>query len=231
MGHLSDHREDRALGGLPHRPVRLVGGAGQRRADQHRIDQLTGPARELLGGAADQLREDDARVTARAEQGRARDRRDDLVATDLVDCAFAGGLDQAVELLQDGPQRQHHVVARVTVRDREDIQVVDLLAPVLERGEAGFDERAKANDGRIGHRRRAAGWMLVSATGATEALPRLGDLAGLEAARAHIHAAGRPAVVDPHPLEVGIKTPIRGHHRVAAAMAERGALGADVTDL
>ena len=66
---------------------------------------------------------------------RAGDRRDDLVAVDLLDRAGLRGVDQPIELLQDGPERQHHVVARVAVGDREHVQVVDLLTPVFERGE------------------------------------------------------------------------------------------------
>ena len=52
---------------------------------------------------------------------------------------------------QHRPQRQHHVVARVAVGDREHVQVVDLLAPLLERGKAGLHERAEAEDRGIAH--------------------------------------------------------------------------------
>ena len=85
VGHLAHHGQDRALGRLTHRSVCLVGSARQCRADQDRIDQLARAAGELLGGAADQLREDHARVPARTEERGAGDRVDDLVAADLVD--------------------------------------------------------------------------------------------------------------------------------------------------
>src|SRR5437868_2764464 len=52
-------------------------------------------------------------------------------------------------------------------------------------------------------------------------LERLGYLPGLQAARAHVYAPGRPGVVDPHALEVRIEPSLRGHHRVAAAVTER----------
>src|SRR5581483_12058742 len=58
-----------------------------------------------------------------------------------------------------------------------------------------------------------------------------GDLAGLQAPRAHVDPARRPVVVDPDPLEVRVKPPPGGHHRVATAVAERGALLAHMTDL
>ena len=150
--HLAHDGQDRPLGRLAHRPVRLVGGARERGADQHRVDELAGTARELLGGAADQLGEDHAGVAAGAEQRRARDRGDDLVAADVVDRPVLGGAGEPVELLQHGAQREHHVVARVAVGDREHVQVVDLLAARLERRETGLDDRAEADEARIGHR-------------------------------------------------------------------------------
>ena len=157
VGHLAHDGQDRALGGLADRAVGLVGGPRQRGADQDRVDELAGPAGQLLGGAADQLREDHARVAARAEQRRPRDRGDDLVAADVVDRAVLGGTGEPVELLQHGPQRQHHVVARVAVGDREHVEVVDLLAPLLERRKARLEHRPEANDAGIGHRACDAG--------------------------------------------------------------------------
>src|SRR5207302_1791829 len=77
----------------------------------------------------------------------------DLVAPDVVDRAFLGCARQPIQLLQHGAQRQHHVVAGVAVGDREHVQVVDLFAARLQRGEARFNRPAKANDAGIGHRR------------------------------------------------------------------------------
>src|SRR5205823_6929876 len=74
---------------------------------------------------------------------------------------------------------------------------------------------------------------LVAATAARlfGHLGGLGDLARLQAARADVHAPGSPAIVDADLLEVGLEAPLGGHHRVAAAVAERGALAAGMTDL
>ena len=77
--------------------------------------------------------EDDAAVAARAEQRRAGDGVDDLVATDLVDLALGG---EIVELGEHGAQGQRHVVPRVAVGDREDVQVVDLLAAAIRAARA-----------------------------------------------------------------------------------------------
>ena len=70
--------------------VGAVGGAGHGGGDQHRVHELAGARDQLLGGAADQLAEDDAGVAARAEQRGAGDGVDDLVAADLVDLALRG---------------------------------------------------------------------------------------------------------------------------------------------
>ena len=71
--HLAHDRDHRALGRVAHRRVGGVGGARERGRDEHRVDELAGPARQLLGGAAHDLREDHAAVAARAEQRGARD--------------------------------------------------------------------------------------------------------------------------------------------------------------
>ena len=175
-GHLAHDGEDRALGRLAHGAVGAVGGARHRGADQDRVDELAGARGQLLGGAADQLREDHAAVAARAEQRRAGDGLDDLVAADLVDLALLG---EPVELVEHGAQRERHVVPRVAVGDREDVQVVDLVAACLELRERTLDDGAEADEGR--DRTRVAVRL------------GLGDLAGLQAARADVHALGAPA--------------------------------------
>ena len=58
---------------------------------------------------------------------------------------------QPVELVEHGAQRQRHVVARVTVGDREDVEVVDLLAPRLEMRQRALDDGAEPDQARIGH--------------------------------------------------------------------------------
>ena len=154
--HLAHHGQDRALRGIAHRVIGAIGRARHRRADQHRIDQLAGPRGELLGGTADQLREDHARIATRPEQRGARDGVDDLVAPDLVERALAL---EPVELGEHRVQRQHHVVAGVAVGDREHVEVVDLLAACLQLRQRALDDGTEADEARIGQvGRRATPW-------------------------------------------------------------------------
>ena len=81
--HLAEDGQHRPLGRLADRVVGGVGGTGEGRGDQHRVDQLAGPARQLLGGAADDLAEDHAGVAARAHQRRPGQRLDELGAIEL----------------------------------------------------------------------------------------------------------------------------------------------------
>jgi hypothetical protein len=118
--------------------------ARQRGTDQHRIDQLTRSADQLLRRTADQLGQDHAGVAAGAQQRRPGDRAHNLFPADLVERVTLGSLEQAIQFLQHGPQREHHVVARVAIGDREDVQIVDLLAPFLQRDKARLHERAEA---------------------------------------------------------------------------------------
>jgi hypothetical protein len=117
---------------------------------------MSSPGRliELLGRAADELGEDHAAVAAGAEQRGAGDRVDDLVAADLVDRAVLLLVEQAVELAEHRAQRQRHVVARVAVGDREDVEVVDLLATGLQLGEPSGDDRPEAGEVGVGRHRR-----------------------------------------------------------------------------
>ena len=135
--------------GRAHGAVGAVGRARHRRADQHRVDELAGARDQLLGGAADQLGEDHAGVAARAQQRGAGDRVDDLLAADLVERALVLG--EPVELVEHRAQRQRHVVAGVAVGDREDVEVVDLLAACLELAERALDDGAEAEKAGIGH--------------------------------------------------------------------------------
>src|SRR5690348_15385272 len=52
-------------------------------------------------------------------------------------------------------------------------------------------------------------------------LRSLCDLAGLQAARADVHAPRRPAIVDADLLQVRLKAPLGCDHRVTAAVPER----------
>ena len=83
------------------------------------------------------------------DDGRPRHGVDDATAADLVE---RGALAECVELAQDRAQRQRHVVARVAVGDREDVQVVDLLAARLEVRERARNSGPEADEIGIGHR-------------------------------------------------------------------------------
>src|SRR5215213_411115 len=72
---------------------------------------------------------------------------------------------------------------------------------------------------------------LGSATAGRPPRLRLGDLAGLQAARAHVHAPRRTArLPDAHLLQVRVEPPLGGDHRMGAGLPERGALAAGMTD-
>ena len=71
------------------------------------------------------------------------------VAADLVERALVLG--EPVELVEHGAQRQRHVVAGVAVGDREDVEVVDLLAACLELAERALDDGAEPEKAGIGH--------------------------------------------------------------------------------
>ena len=157
MSHLAHHGEDGALRRVAHRAVGLIGGARERGSDEHGVHQLAGPADQLLGGAANELGQDDAAVAAGAEQRRPGHGGDDLVAPDLVDGAALGGVGEPVELGEDGAQGQHHVVAGVPVGDGEHVEVVDLLAARFERGQSRLDQGTEANDAGIGDPRLVGG--------------------------------------------------------------------------
>ena len=58
---------------------------------------------------------------------------------------------EPVELVEHGAQRERHVVAGVAVGDREDVEVVDLLAASFELAEGALDDGAEADEAGIGH--------------------------------------------------------------------------------
>ena len=147
VGHRAHRAQHRALGRLAHRVIGGVGRAGERGGHEHRIHQLAGARRQLLGGAAHDLREDHAAVAARAQQRGAGHGGHQLLAPDHVERLAA----EPVELLEHGAQGHGHVVPRVAVGDREDVQVVDLGAAALELGERGGHDPAKADQALVGH--------------------------------------------------------------------------------
>jgi hypothetical protein len=124
---------------------------------------------------------------------------------------------EIVELGEHGTEGQRHVVARIAVGDREDVQVVDLMPPRFEVRERSLDDEAETEEARIGHgvRGRPLG---------------LRDLACFEAARADVNALRRTALNDPDLLDVDIETTLGRDHGVGATLAEGGALAAGVTD-
>ena len=146
-GHLAEHRQHRPLGRLADRFVRRLGGTRERRGDQHRVDQFPRSAGELLGRSADDLAEDHTRVAAGAHQRSARQRIHQLRAADLVDHLAV----EAIELVADRAQRQRHVVPGVAVGDREYVQIVDLLAPLLEMCGGRADHAPESLYGGISH--------------------------------------------------------------------------------
>ncbi len=146
--HRPDGGEHRPLGGIAYRGVRRVRRPGEGGRHQDRVDELPAPARELLGRAAHDLREDHAAVAASPEERRPRHSRDDHVAADHVD----GLAVQVVQFDHDGAHGERHVVAGVAVRDREHVQVVDLLAPTLQLGERCGHHAPEADEALVWHR-------------------------------------------------------------------------------
>ena len=140
--HRPDHGQDRPLGRLADRGIRGVARVAQSALDQLRVDQPPRRGGDDLGEPADDLAQDHARVPARAHQRGAGDRAHDLGPLGV---AVALAL-EPLELVEDVAHRQRHVVARVPVGDREHVQVVDLLAPLLEMRERDADDLAKAMD-------------------------------------------------------------------------------------
>ncbi len=144
--HRPDDREHRSFRRVTNRLVGGVRRRGERRGDQQRIDQVAGPRRELLGGAADDLAEDHAGVATGPHQRRPGHGVDELGAVRLLALL---GLDP-VELGEHRAHRQRHVVAGVAVGDRIDVQVVDLVAAGVEVRIGGLDDPPEAGDRRIG---------------------------------------------------------------------------------
>ena len=151
LGHRARDGQHRALGRLTDRCPRGVGRVRERGLDHLGVDQPPRGRRELLGGATDDLAQDHAGVAPSAHQRRSRDGADDLGALGI---AVDRCLLEAVELVDHVAQGQRHVVARVAVRDWEHVQVVDLLAPLLEVRIGDGDDRTKALNGGISHRGR-----------------------------------------------------------------------------
>ena len=131
-----EHREDGALDGLAHslegHGNRALHGGG----DGVCVDFLN--ALEALAQAAQDLAGDDAGVAAGAHE-RAMGHG---LAQGLGVCAHGERLD----LLGHGLHGERHVGAGVSVRDGEDVEAVDLLLALGERGGSRCDANAKFGD-------------------------------------------------------------------------------------
>src|SRR5262249_53922313 len=157
------------------------------------------------GRPSHDLAEDHARVAPRSHQGGPGQCVDELGAPDLVDHLPV----EAIELLAHRAQRERHVVAGVAVGDGEDVEVVDLLAPLLEVGPGRADHAPKALYGGIGHT-RGISWtrppeaviMPPNRPAGRRKLGRLGDLVGLQAAGADVNASRATAFLDTDLLEI-----------------------------
>ena len=141
---------------------------------------------------------------------------------------------EPVELVEHRAQRERHVVPRVAVGDREDVEVVDLLAAGLELGQRAPDDGPEAEETGVGHAGGRSGPLgdqhAARRSRRASSSSSLGDLAGLQAAGADVHPSRRTVDERPHLLEVRVEAALRRHHRVGAALAEGGALAAGVTD-
>lgn len=123
--------QHRALDGPGDRAVAEVGGPAQRVGE--RVTVELGGRHQRLGEAAQELAEDDAGVAAGAEQGAVGER------LDRTGRAHVGQVVIAVVALAERTagrlEGEEQVGAGVGVRDREDVERVDLLTRAAERGE------------------------------------------------------------------------------------------------
>jgi hypothetical protein len=144
LGHLAYDGQDRALDRLAHAAIgdvaRAAEGAGERAGVEH------GLAAEGVAEAAQDLREDHAGVALRAAQrGVAHDEREPLRRRRL----------RRLERAHDARHRLREVRARVAVRHRVDVHVVDPLARRAERGRGTGRDGPHAREQRGGVGRAA----------------------------------------------------------------------------
>ena len=214
-GHVAHDGQHRALG---RRADRCIGALRRTRhggAQEHRIDELAGARDELLGRTADELGEDDAAVAARpSSAARARTRRSPRGGS-----RRAAGRPGPAGRPPPGTPEGSAPCCRPCRRRRPGSTLRSLISWRRDSRWASAPSSAMRKRTRLGsdtRRRRSK---------------RLRDLAGLEAARADVDAPWGLAHEDPHLLQVRIEAPLRGHHRVASAVAECRASTAAVTDL
>ena len=130
-GRLADDREDRALDGLGHGLVRGLRAGVERVREVEAVEPLL--ALEALGDPREDLARDDARVAARAHE-----RAEARGVGHPVGVGIRPG---PVRLLEGRADRREHVGAGVAVRDREDVERVDLVDVRLEAGDRGPEGR------------------------------------------------------------------------------------------
>ena len=149
LGEGADDRQHRPLDGLADGTVRLVASGPERPCDRRGVD---GPRpAELLGGAADDLRQDHARVAARAHQRRAGD----FVCQLRAVCRVRG-----LESFGDALDREREVRTGVTVGHRVDVEVVDALPAALDRGAGRAHQLAERFE--LAHAERFTAWICTS---------------------------------------------------------------------
>ena len=149
LGQLADHGQHRPFHRPAHGPVGGVARAAERTRHTAGVDRSR--LAEDLGGAAQDLGEDHARVAARAHQRRAgqllRER-----------CPLGGG--GRLERLDDRADGQRQVRAGVAVGDGIDVQVVDPPPVQLEVRERPACELPRALE--LAHALRLTSWMWTS---------------------------------------------------------------------
>ena len=129
LGRLADDGQDRALDRLRDRGIRRPGALGQRVRQVQAVEMPL--AVERLGHATEDLAGDDPGVAACPHEGPEADRGRDPVGRLVGD---------GLGLVERGPDRGEHVRAGVAVRDRVDVEAVDLVDVGLEVGD-GRPER------------------------------------------------------------------------------------------
>ena len=148
MGDLAEDGQHRPLGRVPDRRVGGVGGLGEGRGDQDRVDQLARPGSEFLGGAADDLAEDHAAVATSPHQGGAGQGGDQFGPADLVERL---AVVEPVELFHHRLHGHRHVVPGVAVGNGENVQVIDLLPTRFKRPVSSSNDPLESLDTRIRH--------------------------------------------------------------------------------
>ncbi len=224
----TNHGQDRALDGLLHRGVGLVRCPTEGLRNRCGVDLLG--VGQRLGRSSHDLRQDHAGVPASTEQRR--------VSHLLGQTAPIGLCNRLLQGLGDGPNGQEHVRPRVSVGDREDVEVVQAGAVAIERSLSRTDEledrvalahQPLIQDGRTRKARTSS--MVGIASDALGDSECFFDFPGLQAPGADVSALR--AAVEQHAdaLEVRIEASLRRHHRVAPVVPEGRLLPADGADL